>query len=179
MTILLKQLFGFLKLLNSETGTYQIATGIACGFVLGMSPFFSIQSFLIFFLLFIFRIQIGAALTSAFFFKFIAYLLDPIFDIVGKKLLEEASLQDLWTTMYNLPIVPFTKFNNSIVMGSGATALLLTPFIFLLSVILVRKYRVHIVARFKSTKAWQAFRATDIYQWYDKLNKAHKLYERY
>ncbi len=78
MTLLLKQLFGLIKLLNSETGVNQIATGIAAGFVLGMSPTLSLQSLLIFLLILVFRVQAGAALLSAFFFKFLAFLLDPI-----------------------------------------------------------------------------------------------------
>jgi len=79
MTLLLKQLFAFLKMLNSETGHNQIAAGIAAGFILGMSPMLSLQTFLVFLIIFFFRIQAGAAFLAAFFFAFIAYVLDPIF----------------------------------------------------------------------------------------------------
>ena len=61
MTFLLKQIFGFLQLLNSETGTNQIAAGIACGLILGFAPVFSLQTARVIFLLFFFRIQICAA----------------------------------------------------------------------------------------------------------------------
>lgn len=67
MTLLLKQLFGFFKLLNSETGTNQIAAGVACGFILGMTPALSLQTLLVFACIFVFRIQIGAAFITAFF----------------------------------------------------------------------------------------------------------------
>lgn len=166
MTLLLKQLFAFLKLLNSDQGTNQIAAGIACGFVLGMTPFFSLQSLLIFLCIFIFRIQPGAAFISAFFFSFIAYVLDPIFHRVGAWVLELEPLNPLFTKLYNMPIVPLTRFNNTIVMGSGVAALALTPFIFILSRYVIVKYRVTIVARFKQTKFWQAVQATSFYKWY-------------
>ena len=42
MTFLLKQIFGFLKLLNSENGSNQLAAGIAAGFILGMTPMMSL-----------------------------------------------------------------------------------------------------------------------------------------
>lgn len=166
MTLILKQLFGFLRLLNSETGTNQLAAGVSAGFVLGMTPSFSLQSILIFVCLFLFRIQIGAALLSAFFFAFIAYLLDPIFHQVGESVLTAPGLQGLFTTLYNMPIVPFTRFNNTIVMGSGITAIILTPIIFVVSRILIVKYRRTVVDRFKQTKFWKAVQATALYKWY-------------
>ncbi len=166
MTILLKQIFGLLKLLNSETGTNQIAWGVAAGFVLGMSPTLSLQTFLIFLLILIFRIQAGAAFLSAFFFKFIAYLLDPVFASAGATVLEMPSLRGLFTTMYNMPLVPLTRFNNSIVMGSGVTAVVMMPVVFFVSRFLVVKYREKIVKRYQETKFWKAVKATAFYKWY-------------
>lgn len=166
MGILLKQIFAFLKLLNSDTGTNQIAAGVACGFILGMTPAFSLQTLLVFLVIFFFRVQIGAAFLAAFFFKFVAYLLDPVFDAVGAYVLEMPALEGLFTTLYNMPIVPLTRFNNTIVMGSGVATVLLSPVVYLLSLVLIRKYRVTVVERFKKTKFWKAIQATSLYKWY-------------
>lgn len=173
MGLLLKQIFAFLKLLNSETGDIQIATGIAAGFILGMTPALSLQSLIVFILLFFFRIQIGAAFLSAFFFAFMAYLLDPLFDSVGRTILEMPSLQGVFTALYNMPIVPFTRFNNSVVMGSGVVAFLLSPLIYFLFLYLVRKYRITVVARVKNTKLWKAIQATSLYKWYYKYDQLY------
>ena len=166
MTILLKQLFGLLRLLNSETGQNQIAAGIACGFILGMSPALSIQTLLVFLCLFVFRVQIGMAFLACFFFKFIAWVLDPLFHIVGSAILEAPSLFGLWTALYNMPLVPLTRFNNSIVMGSGVAAILLSPLVYFGGRRLVVKYRETVVARIKETKAWKMLKATSLYNWY-------------
>jgi len=171
VSLLLKQFFGLLKLLNSETGHNQIAAGIAMGFILGMSPMLSLQAMLVFICLFLFRIQIGAAFLAAFFFKFIAWILDPIFDEFGRAVLSSESLSSLWTALYNMPIVPLTRFNNSIVMGSGIVAILLFPVIFFVSRSLILKYRETVVARFKETKVWKAVKATSLYQWYYSYEK--------
>lgn len=173
MTLLLKQLFAFFRLLNSETGTNQLAAGMACGLILGFSPFLSIQTLLVLFLVFFFRIQMGAAFLSAFFFKFVAYLVDPAADHLGRKVLETESLRPLFTQMYNMPLVPLTRFNNSIVMGSMIVGLILvTPAFFVFRALIV-KYRVVVVARFQGTKLWKSFAATKLYNWYTKYNELY------
>ncbi len=166
MTFLLKQIFGFFKMLNSETGHNQIAAGIAVGFVLGMTPILSLQGFLMIAFIFFFRVQAGAAFLAAFFFAFIGYLLDPVFHSVGSAVLTMDSLQGILTMMYNMPLVPLTRFNNSIVMGAGVVTIAAMPFVFFISRMLIVKYRETFVARFKQTKFWKAVQATSLYKWY-------------
>lgn len=166
MGLLLKQLFALVKLLNSETGQNQIAAGVAAGFILGMTPSLSLQSLLVFLCLFIFRIQIGMAFLAVFFFSFIAWILDPLFHQVGLSILQMGALQPLFTTLYNMPIVPYTRFNDSLVMGSGVVAIALSPVIFFVSRALVVKYRATVVERLKQTKVWKAVQATSLYKWY-------------
>lgn len=171
MGLILKQLFAFIKLLNSDTGNISLALGMTCGFILGMTPVLSLHSLLIFLILFFFRIQIGAALVMAFFFKFMAYLLDPIFHSVGSNVLEMESLQGFFITLYNMPIIPYTRFNNSIVMGSAVVTFALSPIVFIASQYFIVKYRVIVVARFRETKFWKAMQATKFYQWYYKYDQ--------
>jgi len=166
MSLILKQIFAFLKLLNSDTGNISLAMGMTCGFILGMTPILSLHSFLIFLILFFFRIQIGAAFVVAFFVKFIAFFFDPLFHMVGSAVLEMESLKDIFTTLYNMPIIPYTRFNNSIVMGSAVITIALSPFIFILSQMLIIKYREKVVARFKETKFWKLVTASSFYKWY-------------
>lgn len=171
MTFLLKQLFGFFKLLHSETGNNQLAWGIALGFILGMTPALSLQSLLVFLCMFFFRVQIGAAFLAAFFFKFVAFLLDPIFDVVGQNVLGIEPLQGFFTTLYNMPIIPFTRFNNSIVMGSGVVSIILLPFVLVGSKWAIVKYRIGVVDKFKETKVFKAWTKTSLYSWYYKYDQ--------
>jgi uncharacterized protein (TIGR03546 family) len=173
MTLLLKQIFSFFQLLNSETGTNQLAAGLACGLILGFSPFLSIQTLVILFLVFFFRIQMGAAFLSAFFFKFVAYIFDPVADQLGRAVLETESLRPLFTEMYNMPLVPMTRFNNSIVMGSMIVGLILVIPAFFVFRALILKYRATFVVRFKGTKIWKSFAATKIYAWYSKYQELY------
>jgi uncharacterized protein (TIGR03546 family) len=166
MSFLLNQIFQFLKLLNSDKGSGQIAAGVACGVILGLTPALSLQSVLVWIILFFFRIQIGAALITAVFVAFPAYLLDPVFDSIGGAILEMDSLRATFTRMSELPIVPLTRFNNSVVMGAGAVAIALTPVVYIAARIFVAQYRAKVVARFQETKFWKGVKATGFYKWY-------------
>jgi len=166
MGFLLKQIFELFRLLNSDTGANQIAGGIACGLILGFAPAFSLQTVLVILCLFFFRIQIGAALVSAFFFAFAAWLLDPVHHLVGEAILEAEALRPLFTAMYNMPLVPLTRFYNTITMGAGVVSILLAPLVFVLCKKLIAKYRATVLARFHETRLWKLWSATPFYKWY-------------
>jgi uncharacterized protein (TIGR03546 family) len=166
MTLLLKQLYAFFKLLNSDTGTNQLAAGLALGVVIGFSPMLSLQTILVFIIVFFFRIQLGAAFLSGFFFKLVAYILDPVSDSIGRAVLESSGLRPLFVTMYNMPILPFTRFNNSIVMGSGIVGFILAVPAYFMFKKLVVKYRIVVWSRIQNSKIWKKLRGTKFYDWY-------------
>lgn len=173
MTLIIKQLINLIRLLHSDTGQNQIAAGLSFGVFLGFAPFLSLQTLLVLFIVFIFKIQLGAAFLSAFFFKFIAYLLDPVADPIGRSMLENESLRPLWTSMYNVPFLPMTRFNNSIILGSFAISLILCPILFFIFRKLVVQYQTKLVQKFESSKMWKIFKATKLYDWYSKYNNLY------
>jgi uncharacterized protein (TIGR03546 family) len=173
MTLLIKQIINFIKLLHSDTGQNQVAAGLAFGVFLGFAPFLSLQTLLVLFIVFIFRVQLGAAFLSAFFFKFIAFLLDPVADPIGRSLLENESLRPIWTTMYNVPLLPMTRFNNSIVMGSFLISIILCPVLFFAFRALIYKYQATLVKKVEATAIWKAFKATKLHDWYQKYNNLY------
>lgn len=170
MTLLIKQILNLIRLLHSDTGQNQIAAGLAFGVFLGFAPFLSIQTLFVLFIVFIFRVQLGAAFLAAFFFKFVAYLTDPIADPIGKTILELPALRELWSSMYNVPILPMTRFNNSVVMGSFIISIVLCPLLFVVFKKLIVQYQNTVVQKFQSSKVWKAFKATKLYDLYTKYN---------
>lgn len=173
MVVILKQIFALLKVLNSDTGENQIAAGIACGLILGFAPVFSLQTLLMIIVLFFFRVQLGAAFSASFFFALVAWIFDSLFDVVGGAILEMSALEGLFTTLYNMPIIPFTKFYNSVVMGAGVVSIALAPFVFLISKKLIQQYRTKVLSKFENTKAWKAVKATKFYKWYAKYDELY------
>lgn len=115
MAFLGRQLFKLVYLLNSERGTDSIAAGMALGIVLGFSPILSLQSMLVFLVVLMFRVQMGAALLSMGLFKLIAPALTPLFHAVGEIVLSVEALLPVYRTLYTLPVVPLTRFYNTVV----------------------------------------------------------------
>lgn len=166
MVVILKQFLSLVRLLHSETGTRSLASGAAAGWVLGLSPGFSIQTILVWLLILCFRIQAGMAGICALGVALLATPLDPLFDRVGVVLLSSEGLRPLWTSLYHLPLIPLTRFNDSVVMGSGVVALVCAPGVYWLAQKLVLQYRTRVVAVVAASRLWKWFSATRLVQWY-------------
>jgi uncharacterized protein (TIGR03546 family) len=95
-----------------------IAAGFALGAALGLIPKDNLFGLLFLLLFFFFRVDKGMAVVTAAIFTPIGYAIDPLAHLVGTVVLNAGLLNPLWTFLYNLPIVPFTKFNNTVVMGN-------------------------------------------------------------
>ena len=102
-----------------------------------------------------------------------AWLLDPLSHAIGSAILELEALRPLFTAMYNMPLLPLTRFYNSIVMGAGVLSILLAPLVFLGSRRLIVLYRERVVARFKSSPLWKLWSGTVFFKWYVTYEKFH------
>ncbi|HQT92643.1 MAG TPA: DUF2062 domain-containing protein, partial [Candidatus Kryptobacter bacterium] len=70
-------------------------------------------------------------LFAAFFpygtFALIAYIFDPIFHSFGYFLLVDVTAPHaFWTYLYNAPIAPLSRFNNTVVPGSFVSGVILS-----------------------------------------------------
>lgn len=173
MVILIKQLLGLMRLLHSTSGHIQLAISLTLGMFLGFSPFFSLQTLLILLVILIFNVNQASAFIAAFFFKFLAFMIDPLANVLGKWALENESLRPLWTQLYNVPLVPYTRFNNSIAMGSFIVALIFAPIMFFVFKGMIQQYRVHIVSRIEKTNMWKAVKASKYYDYYAKYDSLY------
>ena len=173
MTLLLKQVFSLLRLLHSETGTLSLAFGLVLGMCLGLSPVLSLQSLLVFVCLFIFRVQLGSAFIAAFFFKLFLLGLLPLFHILGDAVLSLDILRSLWTSWYHMPLLPYTRFNSSIVMGAGLFCLIFSVPAFYGFKWGIERYREKVVVFVKGSRLGIFIRGTKIYKWYLKYQQLY------
>jgi len=169
---MIQQIIGLIRIIHSETDPRQISLGFALGMMPGLTPLTSLHNLLVLLAILFFRVNIGAAMLSWGVFKILAYALDPLFHQIGLFLLTGvASLQGLWTTLYNAPLVPYTRFNNSIVMGSLVFSLLAFYPVYWGGRFMVVKYRETLMERFNRLRIVQVFRASDLYKWYSRYSK--------
>ena len=114
-----------INLLQSDISPDQIAWGFALGAILGLVPGFFMKV-LLFIVIMIFRVNLSSAFLGAALFAIIGFAIDPLIDKIGYVVLVNFGfLNSFYTWLYNLPVVPFTKFNNTVVMGSHVTGIIL------------------------------------------------------
>ena len=112
---LLKDLFAAL---HGGSDPRPLAAGFALGAAMGLIPkgnLFAVVFLLLFFAL---RLNKGLALLAATFFTPIGYAVDGLAHRIGLSLLKAPALAGLWTALYDLPVVPLTRFNNTVVLGN-------------------------------------------------------------
>jgi uncharacterized protein (TIGR03546 family) len=166
MLALLKLIQSIIKTLHSEGTPGQVAAGMALGAALGLTPLMNVHNLLVFSLLVLFNISFGGGMLGWALFVPLGFILDPVFHAIGLGLLEAPSLRGLWTSMYNTPLVPYTNFNNTIVLGSVVGWLALALPIFFASRWAVARYRATLGARIQQSKFYKAVTASKAYNIY-------------
>lgn len=123
---ILKLVRKLLKALRSDSSPKQLAWGFAMGLILGLTPFWNIHNAVILILIIILHVNIGTAILSFLVFSGFAYLFDPIFHSLGYYLLTQVGFfNNIWRSFYNNPVIVFTRYNNTVVLGSLLSALVL------------------------------------------------------
>jgi uncharacterized protein (TIGR03546 family) len=170
MLTLLKLLQSLIKTLHSDGTPGQVAAGIALGAALGLTPLINVHNLVIVALILVLNVSVGGALLGWALFAPFGFLLDPLFDRVGRQLLlETPSLQPMWTSWFNAPVVPYTNFNNSIVLGSVIVWLMLSLPIFFAARYAVSRYRATVGERVRRSRFYNAITASkayNVYTWF-------------
>jgi len=166
MLALLKLIQSIIKTLHSEGTPGQVAAGMALGAALGLTPLLNVHNLVVFSLIVILNVSFGGGMLGWALFVPIGFILDPAFHAIGLGLLQAPSLRGLWTSMYNTPLIPYTNFNNSIVLGSVVGWLALAVPIFFASRWAVARYRATIGARVQQSKFYKAITASKAYNVY-------------
>jgi uncharacterized protein (TIGR03546 family) len=166
MFTLLKLIQSIIKTLHSEGTPGQVAAGIALGSALGLTPLVNVHNLIIFSLIVLLNVSFGGGMLGWALFVPVGFVLDPVFDRIGASLLQATSLRPLWTSWYNTPLVPYTNFNNTVVLGSVAGWLVLAVPIFFAAKYGVARYRATIGARVQQSKFYKAITASQVYNWY-------------
>src|SRR4029077_16844645 len=82
-------------------------------------------------------------------------------------LVKISALKPFWTRLYNMPIVPYTKFNNTLVMGSLVIGLIFFIPIYFLAREGVLVYRRTLHEKILKLKILQIIKASSFYKYYE------------
>jgi uncharacterized protein (TIGR03546 family) len=163
---LLKLIQSIIKTLHSAGTPGQVAAGMALGSALGLTPLMNVHNLVVFSLLVLLNVSFGGGMLGWMLFVPIGFLLDPVFDKIGLSLLTSPSLTPLWTDLTNTPILPFTNFNNTIVLGSFVAWLVLAVPIFFAARYGVARYRATVGERVRRSRLYKAVTASQAYNLY-------------
>lgn len=170
MLTLLKLLKSLVQTLHSDGSPSQIAAGVMLGACLGLTPLMNAHNALIVVLLCVLNVSFAAGMLGWALFAPLGFVLDPLFDRIGRALLiDSPALAPLWTRLDSIPLVPYTNFNNTVVLGSVVAWIVLAPGIYLAARAGVLHYRAKLapkVERWKVVQALKASKAYDVYQWF-------------
>lgn len=169
MLTILKLLQSLFQTLHSEGTPGQVAAGIMLGAGIGLSPLLSAHNLLLFAAIVLLNVSFGGGMLGTALFTPLGFLLDPLFDNVGLALLEASALQGLWTDWYNIPLLPYSNFNNSVTLGSVVVWVVLTVPLYFVGKRLIAHYRATYGARVlnsKFMKALKASKAYNLYSWF-------------
>ncbi|MBW2558938.1 MAG: TIGR03546 family protein [Deltaproteobacteria bacterium] len=168
---MLRYLFKLIRAMHSDTDPRQISLGFSLGMILGLTPLYSPHNLIVFLAILFFRVNVGAAILSWGVFSVLAFLLDPAFNQIGMFILAGTGiLTGLWTSLYNMTLFPYTRFNNTIVMGSLAFSILASYPVYWGGKLLVLKYRETFMDRFNKWKVIQVLKTSNMYKWYSRYN---------
>lgn len=163
---LIKKLF---KALNADSDPGEIAGGVILGLILGLTPAFALHNLIVIGLIIILKVNISAAVFSSILFGLIGHFIDPLSVVVGEKLLTWGALESFWASLYNMPVVPLAKFNNTVVMGSMVLSLVLMAPVFILAKKFVIIYREKFASKVDKLKIVKLLKASKIYKLYQRV----------
>ncbi len=152
---MVKSISNLLKSFNSNVNPGEIAHAFSCGAILGLMPKDNLFWYLVFlFILFIrinkpsylIMILVGAAISPAF---------DSLFDNVGYWFLTIPAFSSFFRTLLDIPFVAFTKFNNSVVMGSFLCGILFYVPIYFFGRFLIFIWRKYAASFIKNSKVYK------------------------
>lgn len=158
---MLRPLLSLITAVLEEESPRVLAASLAFGLVLGFVPKDNLLAVLLGMLLLALRFNLTLATTSAALFSGVAAMLDPVADALGRSVLTHPSFAPLWASLYELPLAPWTRFNNTIVMGSLLLALALVSPTYLTSLQLVTRYRPLVMQWLHQLKVDALLRATN------------------
>jgi len=167
--LFLKLIQQLVKALNSDGTPGQVAAGIALGAVFGLTPLLNLHNLVLFGCALILNVSMPGVFLGWALCVPVGFALDPLFDAVGSRLLLAPGLRGLWTALYNAPVVPFTNFNNTVVLGSFVVWVVAFLPIFFLARWGVARYRATLLERLRRMRVFQAITASGWYTTYKSL----------
>lgn len=150
--------------ISSNTRPGAIAHAASCGILLGFMPKDNLLWYILFVFILFMNIQRGAYALCILLGAALTVFLDPVFDSIGYKILTLESARDTYVMLLNIPFVSFTKFNNTVVMGSFAFGIASYIPVYAVARLLVWSWRKYLAEKIRKLKITQVIKNIPLVQ---------------
>lgn len=113
-----------IEIFEEDVEPRRVGAGVALGVAIGLVPKDNLVALVLACVLYTIRVNVPLGTLAAVATSAVAIWLDPLAHLAGAWLLENESLRPVWETLAAAPIVPWTRFDNTVAMGSFVLALL-------------------------------------------------------
>ncbi|MEF3279881.1 MAG: TIGR03546 family protein [Elusimicrobiota bacterium] len=156
----------FIKGLLKDNEPYQIGLAVAFGLIIGVIPKNNITAQLIFIIAVSTKANIPFLILSIFFFSSFSLITDILTDKIGYFILTREFLNAFFTKMYNTPFIPWTDFNNTVVMGGVIVGIVVFFPVYLLGKKFGAYYKEKLANKISNLKFIKMLKASWLFEWY-------------
>jgi uncharacterized protein (TIGR03546 family) len=169
--VALKILSKLFKALRSNQSPRELAWGFVLGMILGLTPLWNLHNLVIIILIIVLRVNAAMSIAGFLLFSLFAFFFDPLFHSFGYWLLTDVSwLQPMWMSFATTPVLAFSNYNNTLVLGSFVVSLFLIAPIYFLARQGVVQYRENLESRVQKFKLVQIVTGSKLYKLFQKFS---------
>lgn len=106
------------RLITEAASAQQIAWGFALGMLLGLVPKGNLTAVFLSMALLSLNVNFSAGVLGALAFSAVSPVLDPLTHRLGYWLLASRSLEPIWVWLSQVPLFPWTRLTNTVVLGN-------------------------------------------------------------
>ncbi len=166
MTALLK----LFKLINSEDSPKQISVAIMLAFIVALLPLFSGAKWLVLLAVFLLRIHLSTFFLFLALFGLLVYPADPSLNQLGFWLLSDETTLSIIKPIALSSVGEFLALNNTLALAALLSAIVLSYPVYRLALLLIARYRIHLLPIVQKMQVVQMLKASRVYQLYEKIN---------
>jgi uncharacterized protein (TIGR03546 family) len=153
LSLVVRLLRGVVSIFTAAGSPRHIALGIALGAMIGLVPKGNLTAALLVILLFSLRVNLAAGTAAALLFSWAGAWTDPLANRIGTAILTHPVAKPIGACLFDLPAVPWTALNNTVVLGSLILGLIVFYPVYWLSYSVLEKHRDRVAAKLAKFKA--------------------------
>jgi len=161
---MLGELTKLLSIVNSNKEPGEIALGVIFGMFAGFLLLAPFNAVIIFVFVLLLNVNTAAFFLFMGIFKLATLIVDPLGDIIGRAVLTAPFMEPLFSAMSNLPLIPFTGFNNTVIMGDFIIGILLAVPAWIACMKLIKYYRDNMMENVKKFGIIKVLKAGNFFE---------------